>query len=141
MILTDDEITERLESPLNLLNRLKKITRSADKGSSIVSINKIDRQSPPTSAELIENIDDKIAEAAARQRAMNIMNKAMAHLEERIPDIQKPKELSSIATDMSKIIANQSQNQANKGHSSQIIVYAPQVQRLESFDIIDVKEG
>lgn len=139
MILTDDDIKERIESPLNLLNRLKKITKESSSLPSLPAIIKHPAL-PPTSDQLIDNIDDKIAEASARSKAMNIMLSAMNSLEARIPEIQKPKELSDIATSMSKIMANQSQNNANRGTTSQIIVYAPQVQKLENFDIIDVTE-
>jgi len=141
MILTDDDIKERIESPLNLLNRLKKVTGNSPLPSLPAPI-PITRHPalPPTSDQLIDNIDDKIAEASARSKAMNIMLSAMDNLQARIPEIQKPKELADIASNMSKIIANQSQANNNRGTTSQIIVYAPQVQKLENFDIIDVTE-
>ena len=145
MILTDDDIKERIESPLNLLNRLKKITSGGKEhihSPSLPSFPAVIKHPalPPSADQLIENLDDKIAEASARSKAMNIMNLAMDNLQARIPEIQKPKELSDIANSMSKIISNQSQNSASRGATSQIIVYAPQVQKLENFDIIDVTE-
>ena len=145
MILNDDEIAERIESPLNLLNRLKKIN-----GSSSAVKKSIDSPSlpsirspfiPPSSSDLIEDLDDKIAEAASRKKATAIMNKAMNELDIRIPEVQKPETLAKIASDMSKIVSNQAAaSSASRGATSQIIVYAPQIQAIDNFEVIDVKE-
>lgn len=138
MLLTDDEIRERIESPLNLLNRLKNASRP-DKSNS-------DPQGqspclPPKSEDIIEDLEDKINNTTARSKAMGLMLSAMDELKQRLPEIQKPETLANLAYNMSRVVSSQEQNRNNHASvASQIIVYAPQVQRLENYDIIDVTE-
>jgi len=132
MLLNDDEIKERIESPLNLLNRLK---------SSLASHSPIKIPAlPPTASEIIDNLEDKIKNTSTRSKASNILNAAMDELQKRISEVQKPEKLAAIATEMSKVISNHDNKPNSGGIQSQIIVYAPQVQSLDSFDIIDANE-
>ncbi len=135
MILTDDEIKERIESPLNLLNRLKSqlgVTRHHPL-SQIPSL-------PPSSSDIIEDLEEKIANTTMRSKAVGILNSAMDELAKRIPEVQKPEKLAQIAAEMSKVVSHQdSRNQGDK-NLSQIIVYAPQVQHIDNYEIIDVAE-
>ena len=135
MILTDDEIQERIESPLNLLNRLKSQlgTQRHHPTSQIPSL-------PPTSSDIIEDLEDKIANTTTRSKAVGILNSAMDELSKRIPEVQKPEKLAQIAAEMSKVVSQQdNRNQGNKP-LSQIIVYAPQMQQISNYDIVDVAE-
>jgi len=133
MILSDDEIQERIESPLNLLNRLRS-TVQRHTNPAIPSL-------PPTADKLIEDLDDKLKEKSVRSKANSILLKTMTELETRIPDVQKPETLSRIAYDMGRVIATQDVSKGNGSTNvGQIVVYAPQVVNLDSFDIIDVVE-
>lgn len=133
MILNDQEIKERIESPLNLLNRLK------------TSLNKITTNTPispclpPKSSDIIDNLEDKINNASAKSKALSIMVEAMDELKLRLGEVQKPERLASIASEMSKIISHQDAKDGDKS-LSQIIIYAPQVQNIDSYDVIDVVE-
>lgn len=136
MILTDEDIQERIESPLNLLNRLKSSLTKATTphpSSGIPSL-------PPKASDIVDDLEDKIKNSSARTKAMSIMVAAMDELKLKLPEVQKPEKLAQIASEMNKIISAHDNKQGGGISNSQIIVYAPQVQRLSNFDIIDVAE-
>lgn len=135
MILSDDEIQERIESPLNLLNRLRSTVdrRPNSHPTQHPSL-------PPSSSDIIPDLEDKIKNSSTRAKATGIMHAAMDELKLRMPEVQKPERLAQIATEMSKVLANQEANGGKTGITSQIIIYAPQIQPLDNFDIIDVTE-
>lgn len=134
MILTDDEIKERIESPLNLLNRLKSgLNRSTTKHPPIPAI-------PPKAEDIITDLEDKLNHTSSRRKASNILLAAMTELEARIPEISKPEALARIAEQMSRVISVQDARPANGNNIGQIIVYAPQIQSLDNFEVIDVTE-
>lgn len=137
MILNDDEIKERIESPLNLLNRLKTSlnrTIAPHTPAPIVSL------PPPSSSDIIEDLEEKISKSTVRSKAVGILTAAMDELKIRIPDVQKPEKLAQIAAEMAKVVSHQdNRNQGDKA-LSQIIVYAPQVQNIDNYEIIDAVE-
>lgn len=145
MILNDDEIAQRIESPINLLNKLRKITQN-NRGSiqpfnTPVSSHEVNIPTlPPKSQDIIDDLESKIINATARSKATNILVKAMSELEQRLPEVQKPETLANIAQQMSKVISNQDANKPQNNQMSQIIVYAPQVQKLEDYEVIDIRE-
>lgn len=133
MILTDEEIKDRIESPLNLLNRLRSTTGGKSVHSQHPAL-------PPKSGDIISNLEDKIANSGTRSKAASIMSAAMDELRARLPEVQRPEKLAQIAREMSQVVSNHD-NKPNTGNSiGQIIVYAPQVQPLDNFDIVDVVE-
>lgn len=135
MLLNDDEIQERIESPLNLLNRLRSAMYKHPP-----SIPSSEEILPPKSSDIIENLEDKIQSSTVRSKAVGIMTAAMDELKLRIPEVQKPEKLAQIAAEMSKVVSHQdNRNQGDKS-LSQIIVYAPQVQNIENYEIVDVAE-
>lgn len=142
MILSDDEVKERIESPINLLNRLRTTLDRAVDG---VTHNphSIVPQLPPKAEDLIPDLEEKIQNKQARGKAISIMTAAMDELKVRMPTIQKAETLASIAYNMSRVVASQDDNAHHRSgiNTAQIIVYAPQVQSLDNFDIIDVKEA
>jgi len=83
MILNDDEIKERIESPLNLLNRLKSTVNRRSIPTQHPSI-------PPTAEDLVDNLEDKIKNTSSRSKASGILNAAMDELSLRIREVQKP---------------------------------------------------
>lgn len=116
MILSDEDVKERLESPLNLLNRLRKATEPQPP-TRIPCL-------PPTTADLDLNIDEKIAVGKLRETAAGIMALSMEHLKAKIQDISKPETLARIAGEMNKVVQSR-ENDDKK--IAQIVVYAPQV--------------
>jgi len=142
MILNDDEIQQRIESPINLLNRLRKT--STPRGGSILpspaAIPVHIPTLPPKAEDLVNDLEDKIANATARTKANSILVKAMVELEHRLPEVQKPETLARIANEMSKVISNQDANKGQANNTSQIIIYSPQIQPMENYEVIDIRE-
>lgn len=128
MLLAESEMIERIESPLNLLNRLRKTTTPVRHPSL-----------PPTSSELIPDLDEKVNYGSARSKAMGIMDMAMSELKNRIAEATKPKELAAIASEMSKIISNTNVRDNDDKPLAQIVIYAPNIVSESAFDVIDVQ--
>jgi hypothetical protein len=132
MLLNDDEVQERIESPFNLLNKLKTLTQPSKK-LNIPSL-------PPKAEDVIADLEDKISNTVIKSKAKAIMNSAMTELEKRLPEIEKPERLAVIAREMGQVIASQNHGGGGDKLGSQIIVYAPQVQNIENYTIVDVAE-
>jgi len=130
MILSDDEIQQRIESPINLLNRLR---TSLDK-----TITPQSPCLPPKSADIIEDLENKISNT--RTKAIGILNAAMDELRVRLPEVQKPERLAAIAAEMSKVVAHQDSKNTGDKSLSQIIVYAPKVQNIENYKVVEIAE-
>jgi hypothetical protein len=134
MLLTDNEVNGRIESPLNLMNRLRLASHSS----------KSDTQRhpslPPSSNEIIEDLEDKIKYGSIRSKAKNIMISAMDELATRLPEVQKPERLAAIAAEMGKVISSTQIKVDESSRNAQIIIYAPQIQTEEHFETIIVNE-
>lgn len=129
MILDEVEVLERLESPANLLNRLRRISEPVQP----VSI-------PPSADNVIEDLEEKLKYGSVKSKATAIMNAAMDELRIRIPEVSKPEKLASIAAEMSKVVnATQIRNE-NDVKIGQIVVYAPQVITEDRFEVIRLNE-
>ena len=134
MILDDEEIKERMESPINLMNRLRKASTSRN-------IPSMPDYKPPTSKDLIPDLDEKlnqIKDGNLRGKAADIMSAALRELEIRIPDVNKPQELTRIVDTMNKVLMSRQDKEESK--AAQIIVYAPQVVAESAFEVITVNE-
>lgn len=127
MLLTDDDIQERIESPLNLLNRLRNASRAHSPSLPI-----------PKSGDLIPDLDERLGPDTKKQAA-KIMGMALKELEMRIPDVQKPEKLAAIAESMNKVVMAREDKDKDK-NAPQVIVYAPQVIQESHFETIVLKE-
>lgn len=128
MLLTDEDVQERISSPQNLLNRLRK---AASPGG-------IPSLPPPNSKDIIPDLDEKLETKDIRKQAASIMAKSLKELEARIPDIQKPEKLAQIASEMNKVLT--AGQDKEKAATSQIIVYAPQLVEENHFETITLDE-
>ena len=128
-VLTDEEVTKRFESPMNLFHRLRSTTK---KESLIVSI-------PPKSSDIIPDLDRKIDLASSRTKALSIMNKVLTRLDdevEAIPTDKLPNTLKSIA-----LAAKELQPEDSKVNPVQFVIYTPQLMTEESLgQAIEVTE-
>lgn len=117
MILSDEEVKQRLQSPNNLLNKLREATTPRPQIPCL----------PPTTKDLDldKDIDEKLAVGKLRETAASIMALSMEALKDKIQDIQKPEKLAQIASEMNKVV--QSRKDDEKKIPGQIIVYAPAV--------------
>lgn len=131
MILTDEQIQERIESPLNLLNRLKSIT----------SLQTTSPCFPPSSEQIIDDLTEKLAYGSIKSKAAGIMTAAMDELKIRLPEVTKPEKLAQIASEMSKVVnAADSNKREERSDKPQIIIYAPQVVSENHFETMLVNE-
>ena len=133
MLLEDEELKRRIESPMNLLNRLKTAT-NPHKFTPIPEL-------PPTADEIIDELNDKITSGSIKSKAMNLMSSALDELKNRLPEITKPEKLAAVAADMNKVINGVESKVAGPViNGAQIIIYAPQVVLEETFDVVELVE-
>lgn len=116
-----------MESPINLMNRLAALSGKAP----VVSL-------PPTSDQIIPNIDEKLNDT--RAKAHSILNATMDELRKRLAEVQKPEKLAAIAKEMSQVVAHQDNKNQGSVQAGQIVIYAPTLQKIEDFEVIDVQE-
>jgi len=131
MLLTDSEVKERIESPMNLLNRLRSVT----------NLTSLSPCLPPSSKDIIENLEEKIGFGSIKSKATNIMSEAMDELRSRLPEVTKPEKLAQIAAEMSKVVNGVVNNKIEDNRKiAQVIIYAPQILSESAFDVIEVSE-
>lgn len=128
MILTDEQIQERVESPLNLLNRLRTATKTT-----------LPSLPAPAANDLIDNLEDKIKVGKIKGEAAVIMADALRELKHRLPDCNKPEQLARVAETMNKIVEAR-QDREREDKAPQVIVYAPQVIQESYFETVHVRE-
>lgn len=134
MILDEQEVLSRFESPLNLLNRLKSSLSKPSHRPTIVSI-------PPTADKIVDNLEDKLKSGGLKTKAAAIMDTCLEELKSRIQDIEKPEKLAAIAAEMNKVITAENKNKDNdKTDMPQFVIYSPQIISEENFQTIYVKE-
>lgn len=130
MLLNDEEIQARIESPLNLLNRLRDTLNHASKTQH--------PSLPPKAEDVISDLESKIN--TTKSKARDIMNLAMDELKTKIYEAKTPETLARIAREMSTVVNNQDSNNSERELAGTIVVYAPQVVNLENYNIVDVQE-
>jgi len=146
MLLSSEEVDNRLSSPLNLINRLRRVTADREqlvmfgvqpdsRGGEVVSL-------PPSIDSLIDGIDERLNVNEIESAAKSILLSSMKELAVRLPEVQRPEKLSTIAADMNKIIAqtHESKMMRNQTNNIQVMIYAPKIRDEEQFDSITVNE-
>ena len=89
---------------------------------------------------MIPDFDEKVQIGSAKSKAFSVMSKALIKLETIVETVDRPKELASVAESMGKIINNTSVKVEERVNLGTIVIYAPQVASLESFETIDIQE-
>jgi hypothetical protein len=149
MLLEEEELKRRIESPSNLLNRLRlaKLAMPSKPVSLPASLPIIDivKQSPsvhpalpPTSDDVVEDLNSKITIGSIKGKAMGIMSSALDELKAKLPEVGKPDKLSKIVADMSKVYDAVENRNATQAQAAQIIIYAPQIVSEEHFNVVDL---
>lgn len=148
MILDKNEIDARLDSPLNLLNRLRKLTSVENKIVTIPDgVGRADSNDsrnqhpslPPDIDELVDNVQDKLATAKCYSGAKEVLAKSINRLNERLEEVDSPVQLSRIATDMGKIVNGFDENKKEKVSNIIPIIYRPVMLTEQSFQVINVE--
>ena len=130
-VLTDEDVIKRVESPMNLFNRLRSTTK---KENLIVSI--------PKATDIIPDIDEKITISSSKSRALSVMNRALGRLDdaEVIANIRADK-LPGMIAQMSTAIKGLEPEKDKEDNRVQFIVYSPTIMKEEDFgQVIEVKE-
>lgn len=129
MILTDEQVQERIESPSNLLNRLRRTTATLKL--------QIPSLPAPKAADLVDDLEDKIRHGTIRQKAADIMHDALEELKISVKSV-KPEKLAQIVREMNTVVT--SRENEDKEKTTQVIVYAPQIRSEQDFDTVVVRE-
>lgn len=140
MILNETEVTERMNSPLNLLNRLKATTSKANGCNPFAKTNLI--PSIPTSSDIIPDLDEKLENSTntIKSKASKIMIQAMDELKLRVNETTKPEQLAKIAAEMNKIVTTETENNRGNENRPQFILYAPQFNQETNYETIYARE-
>lgn len=143
MLLTDNEITERINSPLNLLNRLRHTGKSEKpylNPSNIYGV-KTEQLIPDVETQISEQIKAK-AEASPRtavaDAALDLAIKAAKKLDLVIETEEKPSRLAGIIRDMSQVVKNTEIEDPNRRSNVQFIFHVPEQKKEQDYEVIDV---
>lgn len=148
MLLKDEEVTARLESPNNLLNRLNRVTARNDNPMSIFRPSACDDVSSAVlSGESIETDDiDKLVEDNAKKikmgivkaRALDVLHDALGELGNRLGETAKVRDLATIAKDMNSILTAEDSKKNNI--NQQVVIYKPVVNDISKYETLVVNE-
>ena len=131
MILNELEVSERLTSPDNLINRLKEITKPASRA---------DIQSlPPRAGDVVRDLDKKLEFSSTKAKALGIINKSLDELDLRISEV-RPERLSDIVANMSKFVFAEEDRNKEQTTIGQLVVYAPQLVTEKHFNVVEVED-
>jgi len=134
MILNEVEVTERMNSPMNLLNRLRSTVRPGNKHNNLIP------SLPPTSTDIIEDLESKLQYGSIKSKAAGIMIAAMDELKTRLPEVTKPETLARVAESMSKVINAETANNKDRINPPQFHLYAPQFNNENHYETIYARE-
>ena len=148
MLLKDEEVTARLESPNNLLNRLNRITARNDNPMSIFKPSTSEVEiSAVLGGESIETDDiDKLVEDNAKKikmgivkaRALDVLHDALGELGNRLSETAKVRDLATIAKDMNSILTAEDNKKNNI--NQQVVIYKPVVNDISKYETLVVNE-
>lgn len=137
MILDDTEVVTRLNSPLNLLNRLKNASSKNDAMSTFGVEKNTDKTSivtlPPSVDELVDSLEDKLSESSLVSKASNVISAALDELLPRLGEVSKPRDLAQIAANVRRVIGDKrGQSEGNKN----VIIYKPVIVNESHFEVV-----
>lgn len=159
MLVSNESALKRLNSPDNLMVRLKALSNKKAELSLFIGNSKqnnhnteeavtadeedeTDKSAKPTIDKLIDNADAQIKLATAHDKGLKLLNTAIEHLSAKLDDV-KAEKLPGVITAASKVVSEirRERNEANKNGNGQQVhhhFYLPEQKKLEDYDIIDV---
>lgn len=148
MLLSQEEVDARLSSPLNLINRLSRSgTRSNEMSLFGIPSNRVNQEPaailsvPPSIDTLIDNVASRINIGVAKESALSLMVDSMSQLKQRLPEVEKARDLSSIASDMHRIVSSINQNkESGSRNQNQIIIYKPVIMNESHYEVVHANE-
>lgn len=143
MLLSDEQVDARLGSLDNLFNRL----HGSGLGNGLVNNTYLPEKPsrsgpvelpslPPSIDSLIDTAEEKIKLAHANTAALDILNGSLAELKLRLCEVESPKDLSRIATDMGKLINGNNQDKKSGNNMNQVIIYKPVMSTENRYETI-----
>jgi len=149
MLINEEEVNARMESPLNLFNKFKVAHRIKGSFPIVMPEESTEVATIPTVPvvprvdDLIHNLDDKIKFGKIQQGAADIIQASIDQLKLKIEEVDKPEKYAVIANQMNGIITSintaRSQNH-NHGNKVQIMIYAPQLKTEDAYEMIEVRD-
>ena len=139
MILDLQDVNDRLNSAHNLLNNPDLKGRRVENPKSITQRN-TEIANTPKITELVENADDTIQLALSKTSAVSVLNLALGELKGRLGDVEKPRDLSRIAVEMSKIVSDREPKINSIGNQQQIIIWQPMMIAPDEMNVVNVNE-
>lgn len=133
-VLSDEDVIKRVESPMNLINRLRSTTK---KENLIVSI-----PVPPKANDIISNLDEKVTLGSSKTRALSVMNRVLGRLDDEttIANI-KVERLPAIVAQMATAIKGLEPEKDKEDNRVQFVIYSPTIMKESDYgDFIEVKE-
>ena len=130
MILNDDDVLARLDSPLNLMNRLKRIQGGDSPCLPVPTTAEVvedytEAVQPPSVDELIDNFENRITQGRIVETSLAVLDETITQLRFRLPEVEKPERLSRIATDVSKVIDSFRTTKKESHGNAPILVWKP----------------
>lgn len=130
MILDAEDTNVRLESPLNLINRMKFLGTQKEKSLEIFGIkeDKLENESPlmpPSADKLILDLESKLKLGTAHDKAVDVLHDSVVMLHANLHNVDKIDKLSRIATDMGKVIANIDEIRQGRKTNAPVIIFKP----------------
>src|SRR5574338_75480 len=131
MLLSDSQVNERLNSLDNLINSLSGLDRLESHQIIPARDNKeIEIPTlPPNIENLVDDLETKLRTAKINESALDIIDMSLEQLKMRLCEVEKPENLSRIASDMSKIVSGnrKPEDESNGKTQNQVIIYRPTV--------------
>lgn len=164
MLIKEDEVSKRLNNPLNLINQMKNNKKNNEAMALFIpSINKPIKTETGTKAifnpfdkagdveaetkdistdELVSEGDAKIKLALAHDRALEVMTRAISVAGLKLDDIKADK-LPGVIVAMSKVVGSIRQerierDKVNKGNDVHLHFYCPEQKKIEQYQVIEV---
>lgn len=161
MLIKEDEVSKRLNNPLNLINQMKGSALKKDKNNAMSIFIKPDThkleqrenkeeagdfssglETDVTSDELIPDSEAKMKLALAHDKALEVMTRAIDVAGLKLDDI-KAAQLPGVIVAMSKVVGNIraeriERDKVNKGNDVHLHFYCPEQKKIDSYEVIDV---
>jgi len=145
MIIKDEDAIKRLNSPLNLINKLKATRRG--EAMSLFGIGSPKKaamavQVKESLKDLIENSESQIKLKLVHDNALDLLHKATETLSTKLEDVRADK-LPSVIAAASKTVESirKERIEATKNDKDREVhyhFYTPQQNKIEDYDVIDV---
>ena len=141
MLLKDNEVITRLESPLNLINRLNSLTPKRNGMEIFVpsSSEKTDESSAANSTDESDPDEErKIKMGLIKAKALDILGSSLEHLKLNLHQVSKIEKLATVAKEMKNIITDDNSHKNIVGQ--QVIIYKPIINDISKYETLVVRE-